>query len=149
MNARKFLSSGVVLLALIAGVISTAYAEKVYTDSSGAALGGYDAVSYQKSGAPQMGTSENTYEWNGVKWFFISQSNKESFSQNPERYAPKYGGYCAFAVSKGALAPGDPTVWKVVDDKLYLNLDKSVQSQWESDQFNLIEQANQRWPNLS
>lgn len=150
MNVRKFLSLSVFALPLfLAYFVSAAHAAKVYTDNNALALGGYDAVSYQDSDGPKMGNPEYAYDWNGVKWLFVSKSNQEIFAQQPEKYAPQYGGYCAFAVSKNSLAPGDPNVWTIVDGKLYLNLSKAVQSRWESDRQNLIQQADKNWPDLS
>ena len=112
-------------------------------------MGGYDAVSYMSLGGPLQGKSEFTQEWNGAKWYFSNKENMETFAKDPEKYAPQYGGYCAFAVSKNSLAPGDPKVWSIVDGKLYLNLNKSVQSMWASDRQNLIIKADRNWPGLS
>ena len=129
--------------------VLTVQAAKVLTDNSSVAISGYDAVSYQDANGPQMGSSSFSYNWNEATWYFVSASNRNIFLQNPERYAPQYGGYCAFAVSKNSLAPGDPKVWSLVDGKLYLNLNKSVQSMWMSDRQRLITQADQNWPSLS
>jgi len=64
----------------------------------------------------------------------------------PEKYAPQHGGYCAYAVAKGASAPGDPTLWKVVDGKLYVNKNADVQKLWNQDVPGYIVQADRNWP---
>ncbi len=88
-------------------------------------------------------------EWNGVKWYFSSASNRELFRSSPEKYAPQYGGHCAWAVAQGQLAHGNPIVWKIVNGKLYLNFNKPVQSNWEKDTSNLIKKADAVWPGLN
>ena len=81
-----------------------------------------------------------------MKWHFASAENRDRFAASPERYAPQYGGYCAWAVSQGYTASGDPLQWKIVDDKLYLNYDSEVQKKWLKDIPGLITKANQNWP---
>ena len=149
MNHGKLFLAIFALSFLSMNSVLTVQAARVLTDNNTVAMGGYDAVSYQDANGPQMGSSSYSYNWNEATWYFVSASNRNVFSKNPERYAPQYGGYCAFAVSKNSLAPGDPKVWSLVDGKLYLNLNKSVQSRWTSDQKNLIIRADRNWPGLS
>ena len=139
----------IVLLFFSINPVLTVQAAKVLTDNNALAIGGYDAVSYQNDTAPQMGNPAYSHNWNETKWYFTSAAHRDIFARHPERYAPQYGGYCAFAVSKNSLAPGDPKVWSIVDGKLYLNLNKAVQSMWMSDRQSLIRQADQNWPGLS
>lgn len=112
------------------------------------AINGYDAVSYFTDGKPVKGSDQYTTDYNGAQWAFTSQENLEAFKENPEKYAPQYGGYCAWATAQGYTASGDPEVWKVVDGKLYLNYDKSVQKKWNKDIPGFIEQANANWPGV-
>jgi hypothetical protein len=84
----------------------------------------------------------------GANWRFASAENRDRFAADPERYAPQYGGYCAYAVSEGTTADIDPEAWKVVDGKLYLNLSKDVQKLWEQDIPGYIEKADANWPEI-
>lgn len=112
------------------------------------AVGGYDAVAYFTAGKAVAGRSDITYEWKGVTWRFASEQNREAFRQNPEKYAPQYGGHCAWAVSQGYTAKGDPNVWKIVDGKLYLNYNASVQKNWERDIPGNVAKADRNWPEV-
>ncbi|MEO8652464.1 MAG: YHS domain-containing (seleno)protein [Hyphomicrobiaceae bacterium] len=127
--------------------------KEIYKSSSGLlgkklAVGGYDAVAYHTLSKPVPGTDEFTHEWKGATWRFSSKENLDAFVKEPEKYAPQYGGYCAFAVGHGSLASGDPKVWKIVNGKLYLNYNQSVQSSWDKDKDGLIKRADQNWPKL-
>ena len=113
----------------------------------GVAVAGYDPVSYF-SGTPLVGKPEISTTWNGVEWRFSSEENKAAFTAAPEKYAPQYGGYCAFAVSKGATAKGDPEAWTVTDGKLYLNFSKGVREQWQTDIPGNVSAANSNWPKV-
>lgn len=143
-------------LPLLAGLLSllfsaSAFAAKdpVYTSLfSSTALSGYDAVSYFTSGEPTKGSKKFKHEWNGATWHFATADNRDLFVADPERYAPQYGGYCAWAVSQGYTASGDPTVWKIVDDKLYVNYNDEVGATWRADPAKFIKLANENWPNV-
>ena len=115
---------------------------------SSTAVGGYDPVAYFTKGAPVQGSSEHTFEWKGVEWRFSTSENREAFRADPERYAPEYGGYCAYAVAQGTTAPGDPLLWTIVDGRLYLNVSKSIQAEWEQDIPGYIAKADATWPAL-
>ncbi|MEM8604548.1 MAG: YHS domain-containing (seleno)protein, partial [Cyanobacteria bacterium P01_H01_bin.121] len=117
-----------------------------YFVEDGVAIRGADPVAYFTEGAPVQGKSEFSYEWNGAKWQFSSAENRDLFASNPEEYAPQYGGFCAWAVSQGYTAPVDPEAWRIVDGKLYLNFDQSVQRRWAQDIPGNIAQANANWP---
>lgn len=109
------------------------------------AIKGYDPVAYFTQGKPVKGDSEFTYEWNGAKWKFSSAEHKKLFSDAPEKYAPQYGGWCAFAMAMGDKAGIDPTAWHINDEKLYLNYSDSVNKDWLSDRDNFIEKADIEW----
>lgn len=122
--------------------------EPVYSDFFGKAIKGYDTVAYFTQGEAIKGDSDFAYEWNGSKWYFSTQQHLDQFMQNPEKYAPQYGGYCAWAVSQGYTAKVDPQVWRIYDGKLYLNYSKSVQSSWLKDIPGNIAKGDTNWPNL-
>jgi YHS domain-containing protein len=113
---------------------------------SKAALGGYDAVAYFTENKPVKGDTKFVSTYKGVEWRFSSAENRDKFQAAPERYAPQYGGYCAWAVSQGYTASGDPQRWKIVGGKLYLNYDVDVQKKWEADIPGFIQKADVNWP---
>jgi len=98
--------------------------------SSGLALQGYDPVGYFESEQPTPGDSQYVYEWAGATWQFASAENKDLFAKNPDAYAPQFGGFCSFAVSKGFTADISPEAWHVEGDKLYVFADKNVRDEW-------------------
>ena len=112
------------------------------------AVKGYDAVAYFKAGAPTKGSKDFTHTWQGAEWRFASAAHRDLFVADPEAYAPQFGGYCAWAVSQGYTAGIDPTAWKIVDGKLYLNYSKNVQAKWEKDVPGHIRAAEGHWPKL-
>jgi YHS domain-containing protein len=112
------------------------------------AIRGYDPVAYFKEGKPVVGLKEYVFEWNGASWFFSSKENLELFQEKPEQYAPQYGGHCAYGTADGHKAPTQPDAWSIVNGKLYLNYNKSVQKDWRSNQAELIRQADLNWPTV-
>ena len=124
---------------------NTVFAQKksaaVYTTDDGA-IGGYDPVSYFTAGKPIKGEATITYNWKNVQWHFSSDDNRKMFSENPEKYAPQYGGWCAFGWAQGYPAKIDPQAWSIVGGKLYLNYNLSVKKDWDKKQEQFIKQAN-------
>ena len=136
---------------LLLALSATAAADKaaVYTSLfSSTALKGYDAVAYFEQDAAVRGDDDYAYEWNGAKWLFSSAEHRDAFIADPERYAPQYGGYCAWAVSQGYTASGDPEVWAIVDGKLYVNYDKKIGERWQKDTAGFIKAADANWPRV-
>jgi hypothetical protein len=112
------------------------------------ALDGYDPVAYFTQGKAVAGKRDITFSWKGVSWRFTTESNRDAFKEKLDAYAPQYGGYCAWAVSRGYTAKGDPRYWKVVDGKLYLNYDAGVQKDWEKDIPGNVSKADKNWPKV-
>lgn len=121
--------------------------QPIYSTKAGA-IKGYDPVAYFIEGKPIKGLSGQSLEWNGATWFFSSEENKNLFKTEPEKYAPQYGGYCAYGVSKGGLYKIEPEAWTIVDGKLYLNYSLKIQKDWEVDIPGFIEKADENWPGL-
>jgi YHS domain-containing protein len=119
-----------------------------YFAEDGVAIRGYDPVAYFDQGKPVEGSAEHSLEWRGVTWHFASADHRQAFQENPGKYAPAYGGYCAYAVAKDQLASVDPTAWKIVDGQLYLNYSHDIQKTWEEDIDGYIAQAETNWPDL-
>ncbi len=149
LSRRTFLSSAVLTLPAVALVSSPVWAETppVYA-SNGVAINGFDPVAYFTDGAPVLGTDAYTSDWNGAKLQFASAENKAMFDAEPDKFAPQYGGYCAYALSKNAIAKTSPDAWTVADSKLYLNYDTSVREIWRQDQSGNIARADQNWPTV-
>jgi YHS domain-containing protein len=110
------------------------------------AIEGTDPVAYFAEGKPVEGSSEFEHEWMGATWRFASAEHRDQFAAEPEKYAPQYGGYCAWAVAQGYTAKIDPAALTIVDGKLYLNYSPAVQSQWQSDVPGNVAKADANWP---
>lgn len=153
MNRKMALNSfkpliGLAIMASTLLYFSPAYAVSPINTTwlGGVAVKGYDPVAYFVEGKPVKGSGKYAHKWMGAKWHFSSAENRDSFAKNPEKYAPQYGGYCAYAVSQGATADIDPHVWKIVNGKLYLNLSPSVGRIWRRDIPGYIALADKNWP---
>ena len=128
------------------GLISSAFAAEEHFVADGYGVSGYDPVAYHTDGQPTVGNSVYTVSHEGVTYRFASADNKNAFQANPDKYAPEYGGFCAFGTAMGRKFPGDPNAWRIVDGKLYLNLNKDVQAQWVKDVPGFIRGADHNWP---
>ncbi len=136
------------LMALVAlfGFAGNAMAAD-YTNST-PAVQGYDVVSYQTGKRPIRGNGNFVAVYDGATYQFSSTANQKLFENNPEKFAPAYGGYCAFGASVGKKFIGDPEVWRVVDGKLYLNLDTGIQAEWLKDVPGRIQIADAKWRSI-
>lgn len=146
LSRRHFLTiaAGVPFTGLIA-TRAAAQAAPVYAND-GIAVDGSDVVAYFMQSALLQGSVEFSYDWNGATWYFANANNRDTFATNPAAYAPQYGGYCAWAVSEGYVAPTVPEAWRIVDGKLYLNFSRRIQRRWERDIPARISAANANWP---
>ena len=144
MNIKAFFAQALAALTLIAS--SQAFASD-YAHSS-AAVGGYDLVSYHGEGGPQLGNGHHVSVHDNITYLFANEANQKAFEANPAKYLPAYGGYCAFGVSKGTKFYGDPTVWKVVEGTLYLNLDTKIQKLWVGDLNDNIVEGDKLWASI-
>jgi len=147
MAAYKIIFSLLLILTFVSCTRITAVAP-VNATTDGVAIKGYDPVAYFTQSKPVQGSAEFEYLWNGAKWRFASQEDRDLFKSDPEKYAPKYGGYCAYAVSQGKTADIEPDAWTVLEGKLYLNLNKDVQRLWEKDMRGYIKKADENWPRM-
>jgi YHS domain-containing protein len=118
----------------------------ISADDAGHAIRGYDPVAYFTDGQPKPGDAAYSHDWNGATWLFASAAHRDAFAADPERYAPQFGGYCAYAITKGNVVISNPNVWSIVDDKLYLNLGAAAQKRWQEDVPGNIARAAARWP---
>ncbi len=116
--------------------------------TDGVAINGYDPVAYFTEEKPVEGMPDITVDWEDAMLRFASEENKAMFEADPEKYAPKYGGYCAYAVSKGYIATTDPAAWSIHEGRLYLNYSKSVRALWSVRKAAHIESADANWPSV-
>ncbi|MGH7006302.1 MAG: YHS domain-containing (seleno)protein [Alphaproteobacteria bacterium] len=114
----------------------------------GVALRGYDPVAYFAESKPVKGSPEFSFQWKGAVWHFASAANRDAFEASPEKYAPQYGGYCAFGTAQGYTVATEPDAWKIVEGKLYLNYNQSVRTRWEQDIPGFIKSADGNWPGV-
>ncbi|UTW46280.1 YHS domain protein [bacterium SCSIO 12696] len=112
------------------------------------AIKGYDPVAYFTENRAVKGSKKFQHQWKGANWRFSNEQNRDLFAANPDKYAPQYGGYCAYAVAKNDTAGIDPDQFTILDGKLYLNYNKSINDKWLKDRDNFIEEADKHWPGL-
>lgn len=118
------------------------------TDKNGVILAGHDAVAYFTQGKPVMGKSDYTAVHNGAIYRFSSAKNRDKFKQMPEKYAPMYGGFCAYGMTFGKKFEIDGKAFEVVDGKLYVNKNPDVYKAWKEDVPKHLKEANQAWPKV-
>lgn len=112
------------------------------------AINGYDTVAYFTDNKPLKGRDNLVTEWMGAKWKFATQANLELFKANPEKYAPQYGGYCAYGITQDALVKIEPEQFTIRDGKLYLNYDADIQAKWLKDPAGFIKAADAKFQSL-
>lgn len=137
--------SFVVLVLLLTAWNSNAQKSAVFNPGDGA-IHGYDAVAYFKQGRAVKGDTGFSFSWNQANWYFSTAQNRDSFRADPLRYAPQYGGYCAYGMADGHKAPTDPEAFSIVSGKLYLNYNKNVQVLWKKRPEAFIQTADKNWP---
>jgi YHS domain-containing protein len=140
---KKIITLATIFL-LITSVAKAQKSEVFITD--GKAIKGYDPVAFFKESKPVKGVESLSYQYNDVTWLFSSKTNLEAFKKDPEKYAPQYGGYCAYGTAGGHKAPTQTNTWTIVDGKLYFNYNDKVKESWNKQQAELIEKANTQWP---
>ena len=116
--------------------------------SSGLALRGYDPVAYFTAGKPVKGSKQHSLTHGGGTYYFSSAANKSAFEGNPGKYLPEYGGFCSYGAASNYKVDGDPKVWNIVDGKLYLNINKSIDKAWNRKQSFYIKQADKKWTKI-
>lgn len=148
-TARAVIIVGSVALALAAPPSVSAKSPVNTTLFGHEAVKGYDVVAYFTEGKPVEGRDEFTVDWMGASWRFATAQHRDLFKAAPERYAPQYGGYCAYAVANGRLVDIDPRAFTIVNGKLYLNYSFDVQKKWSQDVAGYVRKADSNWPDLA
>jgi YHS domain-containing protein len=134
------------VVAAAALVLAAGEGQRVNRASDGLALDGYDPVAYFVDGTPVRGSAAFEQTIDGTRYRFVSAENRDRFAAEPAKYLPQYGGFCAWAVSRGYTANGDPLAWRIVDGRLFLNYSKRVQRMWEEDVPGNITKGDANWP---
>ena len=144
----KKLMSHRFLTLLLAVVFATPAFAGEYFEKDGVAIRGYDPIAYFNEMKPVKGLAEFHSEYQGSTFYFSTATNRDRFTMQPDKFAPQYGGYCAFGMAKGYKAAVDPAAFTVVDDKLYLNYSETVRSKWTLDIPGYIRMAQANWPEI-
>jgi YHS domain-containing protein len=121
---------------------------EVNTDAMGLMIRGYDPVAYFTEGRPVPGNPDISVEYGGGKYLFSSTKNRDTFKADPDKYAPQYGGYCAFGVFEGKKFDVDPASWRIVGNKLYLNLNPVILEMWSKDTNKYLQESEKNWPKI-
>ena len=120
----------------------------VFSSRGGVAIGGYDPVAFFEDGAAEKGHRSHAVMWKGVVWRFASAANQAQFEANPRAYAPAFGGYCAYAMSRGLVHEGNPQIWAIVDGELFLLNNNRVHLLWQADTVHMIADGHSHWPGV-
>ena len=151
------LKTTAIALFLAGSLATSALAGEQYVDGTGYAVSGYDVVSYfglpqsevgTPQQSPQPGLASITADYNGAQFAFATEANRDRFLASPDQFIPQYDGHCAFGVAQGGKVPGNPTLWRIVDGKLYLNITRNVVGFWEADIPGNINTAETNWTGL-
>jgi YHS domain-containing protein len=118
---------------------------KIDKDENGVAIKGYDPVAYFTDDKPVMGKVEYSYNWNDAEWHFASADHLKLFKENPTKYAPQYGGFCAYGITLDSHFSTQPDAWTIVDGKLYLNKNKDISEEWRKDIKGNIKKGDKNW----
>jgi YHS domain-containing protein len=140
----KLLPLSIIAVLCFAPAACTTLTTPTFTSDAGA-IGGYDAVAYHLEMRPVQGDPAYAYRYNDATWYFASQQNLQRFRADPQRFAPQYGGYCAYGMSKGLVVSTDPQAWTIADGKLYLNYSEGVRNTWLKDVPSFVEKADRHW----
>lgn len=137
-----------ILIVLFSIFVQSTFAQTQVFNSAGIAINGYDAVAYFVDNKPTQGSEQFSFAWQGVKWLFASESNRKAFQLNPEKYAPQFGGFCAYGTMQNHLSPTEPAAFTIVNEKLYLNYNQKVKTLWLKDTTEYIRKAEINWMSL-
>jgi hypothetical protein len=144
-KTNKILISFSSALLLITGLGGISGGE---ASAANAAIKGYDTVAYFTLSKPIKGSESFTFTWHNMAWYFLTKENRDMFATMPEKYAPQYDGYCAWAMSEARKAIVDPEEWQIVSGKLYLNCSKAAYEKWSKDIPGNIRKADANWINV-
>lgn len=146
MHERRFAALALTILMSCSGLARAG--SFVNHSDAGVAIHAYDPVAYFDEGEPLAGKPEFTADWGGATWQFASAEHRDRFQAMPEKYAPQFGGYCAYGVANHTDVNGDPELWRIVDGKLYFNNNRIAQALWARDVPGHIKEGDANWPDV-
>jgi len=135
-------------IAALTLALSSAVAAGEFFEKDGVALRGYDPVAYFIEGKAAKGLTDYKASYRGSEFHFASGANRDAFRASPDKYAPQYGGFCAFGTAGGYKAAIEPAAFRIVDGKLYLNYNREVQAKWRADIPGYVKKADAKWPEV-
>jgi YHS domain-containing protein len=144
---KKIAIVSILVLPVSCFMLSQEKDDVIYSTSMGA-IDGYDPVAYFNMGKAMKGNEDYSYIWNDAVWYFSSTENRDVFMKNPDKYAPEYGGYCAYAIAEGKKVKVDPEQWSIINDRLFINYDEKIQRKWMENKFEYIGKADKKWEEL-
>lgn len=150
---RRAVLAGLLLVASLVTLSAVAdhsvnHSEGLTLAGAPLAIHGYDPVAFFTDGEARLGDARYSFAHGGAAYRFVSETNQQKFEQDPGRYLPQYGGFCAYGVAVGAKFDGDPRVFAVRDGKLYFNLNPQIQETWEEDVDGNVREADGNWPRI-
>lgn len=136
---------------LVAGCVEQAReAGATLTTPEGVAIQGYDTVAYFTEGVATPGSPEFAVQYNDAAWWFATAEHQDLFKDNPEAYAPAYGGWCAYGMAEGYAAETDPVNgWTIHEGRLYLNWDARIAKEWNGDRGGFLQKSESNWPEVN
>ncbi len=114
----------------------------------GVAINATDPVAYFTQNGPVPGAATHSVNWKGADWHFADADSAARFENMPMDFAPQFGGYCAFAASRGYLAPTIPEAWTVHNGQLFLNANLRARELWLADMEANIAKGRENWPGI-
>ncbi len=141
---------GVYTTLLVSVIVLATYAQtsSAYYNQDGVAIKGYDPVAYFADNVATKGEKKFSFSWQASEWHFKTEANREAFKKDPAKYAPQFGGYCAYGTSQDHKSTTDPKAFTIMDNKLYLNYNPKVKEMWIKDSKGNIEKADSNWVHL-
>ncbi len=120
--------------------------QDINVNALGNAVDGYDVTTYHTGQAPVVGSESFSHEWGGATWLFASAESRDQFIASPERFVPANGGYCTFGIVIRKKLDGDPNIWMMKDERLYLFLNEDVKAQFISNEAENLAKVAENWP---
>lgn len=136
---------GFLIAAAVVSICADITKKMVATGPDNVAIKGYDTVAYFTEGQAVKGENKFVASWNDAEWYFANAAHRDLFTENPERYAPQFGGFCSAGLSHGAKVAADPEAWTIVDGKLYIKFSKDARDRWRKDKAEKIRRAEENW----
>jgi hypothetical protein len=138
-----------ILATALFGPSRAAITERIVTDMhTGLAIDGYDPVAYFTDAKAELGRPEFEYRFKGVIWRFDNKGNLAAFAENADVYSPRFGGYDPVAIARGVAVAGNPTLWLIAGERLYLFYSAEARDSFKADADSTAAVAEAKWPEV-